>query len=97
MLGIRLAENFNRPFFSKSLSEFWRRWHITLGAWFKKYVFFTVGTSRFANSLSGKVKNKFGADAGEKTVSTVALLAIWFSIGVWHSVNMPFILWGLLN
>ena len=97
MLGIKLAENFNRPFFSKSLSEFWRRWHITLGAWFKKYVFFTVATSRFANSLSVKVKNKFGADAGEKAVSTVALLAIWFSIGVWHSVNLPFILWGLLN
>lgn len=97
MLGIRLAENFNRPFFSKSLSEFWRRWHITLGAWFKKYVFFTVATSRFANSLSVKVKNKFGTDAGEKAVSTVALLAIWFSIGVWHSVNLPFILWGLLN
>ena len=97
MLGIKLSENFNGPFFSKSLSEFWRRWHITLGAWFKKYVFFTVGTSRLANSISGKVKNKFGADAGEKTVSTVALLAIWFSIGIWHSVNLPFVLWGLLN
>lgn len=97
MLGIKLAENFNCPFFSKSLSEFWRRWHITLGAWFKKYVFFTVGTSRFANSLSDKVKKKFGSDAGEKTVSTVALLAIWFSIGIWHSVNLPFVLWGLLN
>ncbi len=97
VLGIKLSENFNAPFFSKSLSEFWRRWHITLGVWFKKYVFFTVGTSRFANGLSDKVGRKFGKTAGEKTISTVALLCIWFSIGAWHSVNLPFILWGLLN
>lgn len=97
MLDIKLAENFNTPFFSKSLSEFWRRWHITLGAWFKKYVFFTVGTSRFASFISKKTKGKFGSDAAEKTVSTVALLAIWISIGAWHSLYLTFVLWGLFN
>ncbi len=97
MLDIKLSENFNHPFISKSLSEFWRRWHITLGAWFKKYVFFTVGTSKFAGSISKKIKEKHGSDAAEKVVSTIALSAIWISIGAWHSLFAPFVLWGLLN
>lgn len=97
MLDIRLSENFNRPFFSKSLSEFWRRWHITLGAWFKKYVFFTVATSRLATAVSKKTKEKVGSEVAEKAVSTIALLAIWISIGAWHSLFLPFVLWGLLN
>ena len=97
ILGIKLAENFNRPFFSKSLSEFWRRWHITLGVWFKKYVFFTVGTSNIANKLSRKVSTLYGNSAGQKAVTTLSLLTIWFSIGIWHSLTAPFILWGLAN
>ena len=48
-LGITVQENFHRPYFSKSLKEYWRRWHITLGTWFKDYVMFSFvmsGTGR---------------------------------------------------
>lgn len=46
MLGFSLPENFNFPYLSKSVSEFWRRWHITLGNWFKEYIYFPLGGSR---------------------------------------------------
>lgn len=51
MLGFNFPENFNYPIISKSLSEFWRRWHQTLGTWFRDYVYFPLGGSRV-----GKIK-----------------------------------------
>lgn len=46
VMGFRLMQNFNRPYFSKSISEFWRRWHISLSSWFKDYVYFPLGGNR---------------------------------------------------
>ncbi|MEG0457883.1 MAG: MBOAT family O-acyltransferase, partial [Oscillospiraceae bacterium] len=46
MLGFNFPENFNFPYMAKSISEFWRRWHITLGSWFKSYVYFPLGGNR---------------------------------------------------
>lgn len=46
MMGFRWAENFNYPYISKSATEFWRRWHISLGNWFKTYIYFPMGGSR---------------------------------------------------
>ena len=46
MMGFHFPENFNYPYLSKSISEFWRRWHITLGSWFKSYVYFPLGGNR---------------------------------------------------
>ncbi len=46
MIGFEFPKNFNNPYISRSVSEFWRRWHITLGSWFKEYVYFPMGGSR---------------------------------------------------
>ena len=48
IMGIELMENFKRPYFSKSISEFWKRWHISLSSWFKDYVYISLGGSRTA-------------------------------------------------
>lgn len=46
VMGFRLSKNFENPYFSKSIKEFWRRWHITLSGWFKDYLYFPLGGSR---------------------------------------------------
>ena len=46
MLGFDFPENFNFPYISRSITEFWRRWHITLGSWFKEYVYIPMGGNR---------------------------------------------------
>ena len=46
MFGFHFNENFNRPYLAKSISDFWRRWHISLGSWFRDYVYIPLGGSR---------------------------------------------------
>jgi len=52
MLGFDLMTNFRQPYFSRSLTEFWRRWHISLSTWFRDYVYFPIGGSQHALGLS---------------------------------------------
>ncbi|WP_293982566.1 MBOAT family protein [uncultured Clostridium sp.] len=81
MFGFQFEENFNYPYITKSISEFWRRWHISLSTWFKEYVYFPLGGSR--------VKNK------DKMIRN--LLIVWLLTGIWHGASMTFIAWGLYN
>ncbi|MDD2217675.1 MAG: MBOAT family protein [Eubacteriales bacterium] len=80
MFGFHFPENFNYPYISKSLSEFWRRWHISLGNWFRDYVYFPLGGSRVAS----KARLVFN------------LFVVWGLTGIWHGANWTFISWGLL-
>lgn len=61
LFGIRLAENFRRPYFAVSLGDFWRRWHISLGAWMRDYIFYPFALSRPVSRLSKAAKGRFGA------------------------------------
>ena len=80
MLGFSFLENFNYPYISRTISEFWRRWHISLGSWFRDYVYFPLGGSR-VNSRWKLVRN---------------LLVVWCLTGIWHGANWTFIIWGVL-
>ena len=97
VLGIELAENFERPYFSKSISEYWRRWHITLGAWFKNYIYYPVGFSRWAISVGKKGQKVFGEKFSKDMPATIALIIVWFTTGLWHGANWGYIIWGLVN
>ena len=97
ILGIDLPENFERPYFSKSISEYWRRWHITLGAWFKNYVYYPAGFSRWAQFVGKKGKKIFGNTFAKAMPGTIALIIVWFTTGLWHGANWGYIVWGLLN
>ncbi len=97
VMGIELAENFERPYFSKSVSEYWRRWHITLGDWFKKYIYYPVGFSRFTQNIGKRGQKVFGAKFAKDMPATIALIVVWFTTGLWHGANWGYIIWGLVN
>lgn len=97
VLGIRLAENFNRPFFSKSIAEYWRRWHITLFAWFKDYMYYPISLSKPVGKLTKTCKDKFGKAIGKRVPVYFSTIFIWFTTGIWHGASWNFIVWGLLN
>ena len=96
MCGVTLAENFERPYFSKSVAEYWRRWHITLGAWFKKYVYYPIGVSRWNRAL-GKKCARLGKIVSENLPATLALVAVWLLTGLWHGASWAYIAWGGVN
>ena len=97
MFGIDLTENFNRPFSSRSLSEFWTKWHISLGAWFKKYVFFPVAVSGWNKRISDRISKHLGEQIADKYMSSMALFSVWLLIGFWHGASAAYIIWGLIN
>lgn len=96
MLGVRIEENFRRPYFSKSISEYWRRWHITLGEWFKRYVYYPLSVSKPMRALS-KNTRRLGAGVSRRVPVYLATLLVWALTGAWHGSNLTFLVWGLLN
>lgn len=97
LFAIDMVDNFKRPFFSKSISEFWRRWHITLGIWMKDYVFSPLSLSKGMMNLGIKCRKKFGNTVGRKLPICVANIIIFLLVGVWHGPNWHFIVYGLYN
>lgn len=70
MLGIRMSENFDAPYFSQSISEFWRRWHMTLGGWLREYVYIPLGGNR-----KGKLRKFLN------TVVVFLVSGLWHGVG----------------
>ena len=95
-LGITLPENFIRPYFSKNIAEYWRRWHITLGEWMKDYIFYPISISKPMLKLSKAARAKLG-NVGKRLPVYVASVATWFVTGIWHGLTPNFVLWGMLN
>ena len=96
MLGVKVTENFERPFFSKNIAEYWRRWHITMGTWFRDYVFYPLSVSKTVLKLHQKARAKLGG-AGKRVSVYLCTMILWFVTGLWHGASWNFIVWGLLN
>lgn len=96
-MGIKLTENFERPYFSKSIAEYWRRWHISLGDWFKSYIYYPIAVSKWNISLGKKTSEKFGKHVGKNLPATIALIVVWLTTGLWHGANWGYIAWGGVN
>lgn len=97
ILGIHLTENFDRPYFSKSIAEYWRRWHISLGTWFKTYLYYPIAVSGFAKMVGKKSTKLFGTTFGKTISASIALVVVWFTTGFWHGASWAYIAWGGLN
>lgn len=96
-LGIRVKENFMRPFSSKSTKEYWNRWHITMGSWFTDYVFYPLSVCKPMMKLSKSSRKLLGNTLGKRVPVYLATVVTWFLTGLWHGAAWNFIVWGLLN
>ncbi len=97
IFGIELAENFRRPFMAKSVAEFWQRWHITLGAWMRDYLFYPLALSKPFNNMAKKLR-KFGSNYAAKIIPTcLASFIVFIIIGVWHGSSWKYVAYGIYN
>lgn len=95
MLGIRLRKNFNHPYFSKTMGEFWRRWHISLQEWFKDYIYFPVSASNLIRKVKKLCKNT--PKLAETFTACFPILVVWLITGIWHGAAWRFVVWGLFH
>ena len=94
IVGVELPENFRRPFFATSVADYWRRWHITLGAWFRSYLLYPVTTSRFGVGL-GKICGKvLGKKVGRMVPTALATILVFLLIGLWHNATWNAVIYG---
>lgn len=96
MLGITLDENFQTPFLSKSIAEYWRRWHITLGAWFRTYVFYPILRSKFCNGIRKRYRGTYPV-LSTVLPDAIALLIVWTLIGLWHGADWSYVAYSLYH
>ena len=97
IFGITMPENFERPFFSRTISEFWKRWHISLGAWFKDYIFYPVTSAKKMKKLTSSARKKLGNHYGPLVAGSIALFCVWFCNGLWHGSAWSFIFFGMYH
>ena len=93
LFGIKLMRNFNNPYFSRDIAEFWRRWHISLTTWFRDYVYIPLGGSRpnVVYSVWCTVESK------KKLIVARNVMIVFLICGLWHGANWTYLVWGLYN
>ena len=96
-IGVNLEENFRRPYFATSVSDFWRRWHITLGSWCRDYVFYPLSLSKPFGKLSKKTRKIFGNYIGKQLPVILSQLIVFIIIGMWHGSEFKYIAFGLYH
>jgi D-alanyl-lipoteichoic acid acyltransferase DltB (MBOAT superfamily) len=90
VMGFRLADNFNRPYFSKSITEFWRRWHISFTTWLRDYLFLPI-----SYAVSRRIKSpKLWLIKGENWAYVMGAMVTMVLCGLWHGAGWTFVLWG---
>ncbi len=97
MLGITLPKNFERPYFSRNISEFWRRWHMTLGAWCRDYIFYPMSLSSGVNQLSKKCRKRLGTTYGKMIPVILTQTVTFVIIGLWHGAQFMHVFFGLYH
>ena len=95
IFGIDLPENFRQPFFAKNASDFWRRWHITLGTFFRDYIFYPVSLSKPVMKITKWTKKHLGKKCAKFIGPSIALLFVWLANGIWHGPRWTYILYGI--
>ena len=94
-MGVALPENFSQPFFAKGAAEFWRRWHITLGNWFKDYVYMPIATNPSMMKRTNAIRKAKGKRVAGFAATAFPLMIVWILTGLWHGTGLDYVIWGL--
>lgn len=94
MFGVRLAENFTRPFFACSVGEYWRRWHITLGVWFRDHMMYPLAMSKAGSAVGCFGKKVLGPKVGRTLPAALAAFLVFVLIGLWHALGWNALIFG---
>ena len=97
LFGIRLDENFRRPYLATSVADFWKRWHITLGDWMMSYVFYPISLSGWMMKFSKWCRRVFGKKYGRVVPIALADVIVFLLVGIWHGASWKYVFYGLLN
>lgn len=97
LFGVRMAQNFRQPYFSTSLAEFWRRWHMSLGEWMRSYVFYPLAMRPSMMSLNKWGTKHLGKTVGRTLSACVSNVVVFVLVGLWHGAELHYLLWGLYN
>lgn len=93
-LGIHLMENFSAPYFSCSITEFWRRWHISLGVWFRNYLYYPVLRSNLVTKIGKNLSKRGKKKLSSSITATLGLVVTWTVIGMWHGAGYKYVAYG---
>ena len=97
LFGVTMPENFDRPYLSRNIEEYWTRWHMTMGSWFRDYVFYPLNVSKAFLRWTKGLRGRFGNGFLSRLPLYAATLLTWLATGVWHGAGWNFALWGLTN
>ena len=95
LFGIKLMRNFNNPYFSRDIAEFWRRWHISLTTWFRDYVYIPLGGSR--PTIDDRWIDGRWTESKKKLIIARNVMIVFLICGLWHGANWTYLVWGLYN
>ena len=96
LLGVQLDENFRQPYLAVSFSDYWKRWHISLGAWFRRYVFYPLALQPFCLEAASWGSLRTGRRLGRVTGAAIPMMITWLLVGFWHGGG-HYLLWGAVN
>lgn len=97
LFGVEMTPNFRQPYFAVSLTDFWQRWHISLGAWMRDYVYYPFALCRPVQSMQKKLAAVGKRRLGAVLAGALGNLLVFFLVGIWHGAELHYILWGLYN
>ncbi|MBQ3079376.1 MAG: MBOAT family protein [Clostridia bacterium] len=95
VLGFEYKENFDYPYISRSAGEFWRRWHISLGTWFREYLMYPLMRSRIFRKMSMKKSPNRSKMYYRNKATIICTMIVWMCTGLWHGASLNFVVWGL--
>ncbi len=95
MFGFDFPENFDRPYTALGMTDFWKRWHISLTTWFRNYLYMPLVMSRPLQRLYKRWAARYGRPKANKLSVLIPTTVVWLLTGLWHGADWSYVLWGL--